>query len=140
MNKLDKIGTGNVPPSPKQTKPIVAEDLNKVIDKANELIDDLVEFNSQTGTAYTLTLSDANKYIKLDNANAITLTIPLDSTVAFPIGTVVTAEQTGAGTITVSLQTGDVTINGNVLSASQFSILVLIKTATNTWTCIGGTV
>jgi len=139
MNKLDKIGTGNVPPSPKQTKPIVAEDLNKVIDKANELIDDLVEFNSQTGTAYTLTLSDANKYIKLDNANAITLTIPLDSTVAFPIGTVVTVEQTGAGAVTATAEVG-VTINGNVLSASQFSILVLIKTATNAWTCVGGTV
>lgn len=39
MNKLDKIGTGNVPPSPKQTKIVVAEDINKVIDKVNEMID-----------------------------------------------------------------------------------------------------
>ena len=139
MDKLDKIGTGNVPPLPKQTKQIVAEDLNKVIAKTNELVDDLVEFNSQTGTAYTLALTDANKYIQLDNANPITLTVPLNSTVAFSIGTVVTVEQTGAGAVTATAEVG-VTINGNVLSASQFSILVLIKTATNAWTCVGGTV
>lgn len=138
MNKLDTIGRGNVPPNPKQTKPILAEDLNKVIDKTNELIDDLVEFNIQTSTSYTLTLSDANKYIQLNNADPITLTIPLNSSVEFPTGTVVTVEQTGAGAITATAAEG-VTINGKVLSAGQFNILVLIKTSTNTWTCVGGT-
>jgi len=138
MNKLDKIGVGNAPPSPKQTKPVLAEELNKVINKTNELVDDLVEFNPQTGTAYTLVLSDTNKYIQLENADAITVTVPPNSSAEFPIGTVVTLEQTGAGAITVSAGSG-VTVNGNVLSVGQYCILVLVKSAINTWTCIGGT-
>lgn len=137
MIKLDRLGISNVPPSLKDTKPVLAGDLNRVIDKVNELVDDLTEFKDVTSTAYTIILTDQNKYIKVDSADAVTITVPTYADVAIPIGACITIEQTGAGTITVAGDTG-VTVNGNLSTGGQYMIVVLIKTAINTWTCIGG--
>lgn len=139
MEKLNRIGAGNAPTLPQNAKIVIADDYNKVINKVNELIDDLVEFNPQLGIAYTLTLSDINKYVQLNNANVITLTVPPFINVAIPVGSTITLEQTGAGVITVTAGIG-VTLHGNVLSNGQYTIIILIKTSINTWTCIGGTV
>jgi len=137
MNKLNKMGVGNTPPLPKQTKPVLAEDYNKVVDGINLLVDNLVEFSSVTTTAYIPSLTDLNKYIIVRNTDAVTITIPTNSSVPFSIGSVITFEQSGAGTITIGGDTG-VTINGNRSSGGQYMILVLVKTAENIWTCIGG--
>lgn len=83
-------------------------------------------------------LTDVNKYIQLDNANPITLTVPPFIDVAIPTGASLTIEQTGAGAFTVTAGSG-VTLHGNVLSNGQYTIIVLVKTSINTWTCIGGT-
>ncbi len=42
--------------------------------------------NAQTGTAYTLALSDAGKLVTVNNAVAITLTIPTNAIEALPFG------------------------------------------------------
>ena len=139
MEKLNKLGKGNAPLTPQNTKPVLVDDYNILVDKVNEVIDDNVEFNLQTVTSYTLKLTDVNKYVQLSNANAITLTVPPYVDVAIPTGSMITLEQTGAGAFTVTAGTG-VTLHGNVLSAGQYTIIVLTKTSINTWTCIGGTV
>ena len=93
----------------------------------------------QTGTAYTPALADAERYIQLDNAGAITLTVPSDSTTAFPVGTTVTFEQTGAGTVTFTADAG-VTLNSRgavVATAGQFAVATIVKTAANTFTLTG---
>ena len=95
--------------------------------------------NTQTGTTYTPALADAERYIQLNNAGAITLTVPSDTTTALPIGTTITFEQTGAGTVTFTADTG-VTINSRgavVATAGQFSVASIIKTAANTFTLTG---
>ena len=95
--------------------------------------------NSQTGTTYTATVADAERYVQLDNAAAITVTVPSDTTANLPIGSTVTFEQTGAGTVTFAADSG-VTINsrGAVLStAGQFAVASIIKTASNTFTLTG---
>ena len=66
--------------------------------------------NAQTGTTYTLVLTDNSKLITLSNAGAITLTIPTNATVAFPIGCQIDLVQLGAGAVTVAGVSG-VTIN-----------------------------
>ena len=53
--------------------------------------------NAQTGTAYTLALSDAGKLVTFNNAAAITLTIPTNASVALPICTRIDLLQYGAG-------------------------------------------
>jgi hypothetical protein len=93
--------------------------------------------NAQTGTTYTLVLADNGKLVTLSNASAITLTVPLNSSVAFPTGAQVNIQQIGAGQVTVAGASG-VTINGTGTKlAVQWSAGTLIKTATDTWTLIG---
>jgi hypothetical protein len=95
--------------------------------------------SSQTGTAYTAVLGDANTYIQFSNASAISFTIPQNSSVAFPIGTVIEMEQAGAGALTVVAGTGT-TINSrgaDLTLAGQYAVAALKKVATNTWTLTG---
>jgi len=94
--------------------------------------------NSQTGTSYTLILSDAGKMIEVSNTSAITLTVPTHASVAFPIGTQINILQTNTGQITVAGASG-VTINSNpgLKLRAQWSFATLIKRATNTWVLVG---
>jgi hypothetical protein len=59
--------------------------------------------NSQTGTTYTLVLSDANKLVQLNNEGAITLTLPPS---VFSIGQSVDVYQRGAGQVTFAQGAG----------------------------------
>jgi hypothetical protein len=99
--------------------------------------------NSQTGTTYTLVLSDNGDYVEMNNASANTVTVPLNSSVAFPVGSQVTIIQTGAGTTTIAPASG-VTINyfsptsaATRTLRAQWTAATLIKRATDTWVLIG---
>ena len=87
---------------------------------------------------YTLVLADDGKIVELSNSSAVTLTVPLNSTVAFPIGTQITILQTGAGQVTIQPTSG-VTINANpgFKLRAQWTAGTLIKRATNTWVLLG---
>ena len=102
----------------------------------------LVTTNAQTGTTYTLVLSDKDKLVTLSNASAIALTVPLNSSVAFPTGSVVNIQQIGAGQVTIQGASGvTITSTGATATApvtrAQYSAASIIKTATNSWTVIG---
>ena len=99
--------------------------------------------NAQTGTTYTFALTDANNtFVTLANASAIAATIPLNSAVAFPVGTVINFAQTGAGQVTISGTSGvTITSTGATASApvlrARYSACTIICTASNTFTIIG---
>ena len=94
--------------------------------------------NAQTGTTYTLVLSDASKLVTLSNASAITLTIPTNASVAYPVGTKIDLAQIGAGQVTVA-GAGGVTVNATpgLKFVAQYSAATCIKTATDTWLLVG---
>jgi len=94
--------------------------------------------NNQTGTSYTLVLTDAGKILDLSNAAAIALTIPANSSVPFPIDTIIDVCQAGAGQITVGITTD--TLRGNTKSNGQWKFISLWKRNTTEWVVIGGTV
>ena len=103
-----------------------------------------IAFNAQTGTTYTFVLADANKLVTLNNASAITLYIPTDATVDFPLGTVINFQQIGVGQVTVSAATpGTTAVTSIGTSATapktraRYSAGSCIKTAANTWTVVG---
>lgn len=106
---------------------------NSLADKSDKLI----TTNEQTGTSYTLVLSDSAKLIELNNAAAITLTVPTNASVAFPVGTKIDLLQTGAGQVTVG--GAGVTINATpgLKLSGQWSSASLVKRATDTWVLIG---
>lgn len=94
-----------------------------------------VIINAQVGIAYTLVLADAQKAIEILNAAAQTITIPPNSAVAFPLGTIITITQTGAGKASVAPGAG-VTINapGGLLGCRvQWSTISLRKRGTDLW-------
>ena len=97
--------------------------------------------NAQTGTTYTLALSDSGKFVTQSNASAITTTIPPNTDVAFPIGTQVNLLQLGAGQVTVAAGAG-VTIRseGTKLKLKgQYATATCVKIDTDEWVLIGNT-
>ncbi len=89
--------------------------------------------------AYTLILSDAGKLILTQSASANTLTIPTNSSVAFPVGTQIMVTQYGGGK--VQFAGAGVTIRstpGNFLR-TQYSSATLTKINTDEWVIVGDT-
>jgi hypothetical protein len=94
--------------------------------------------NAQTGTTYTLALTDAGKMVTLTNAASITLTIPTNATIAFPINTRIDLLQYGAGQVTVAGAGVTINSSGSKLKLTgQYSGASLWKKATDTWVLIG---
>ena len=96
--------------------------------------------NTQTGTSYTTVLADAGKMITCNNASAITVTIPPNSSIAYEAGTVLSFIQKGAGQVTLSAGVGVTLNNANGLkTASQYSVISCWKEDTDTWIVYGDT-
>ena len=93
--------------------------------------------SAQTAS-YTLVLTDASDLVEMNVGSANNLTVPLNSSVAFPVGTVISVLQTGAGQTTIN-PTGGVTINGTpgLKLRAQWSSCTLVKRATDTWVAMG---
>ena len=98
--------------------------------------------NAQTGTTYTTVLDDNGKLVTQTNASAIATTIPLNSSVAYPIGAQINIAQMGAGQVTIS-GAGGVTIASTGATATapklraQYSTATAVQTATDTWLVMG---
>jgi hypothetical protein len=95
--------------------------------------------NPQTGTTYTFVLADAGKACEFTNGSAIAVTIPLNSSVAFPTGTQIDVMAGGAGKVTFA-GAGGVTLksfNSYKSLAGQEAGGTLLKTATDTWRLMG---
>jgi len=109
----------------------------------DETIEDDLEvatINAQTGTSYTLALSDRGEPVTMDNASANTVTIPTNASVAFDTGSIITVIQKGAGTTTITGDTG-VTVNGVSAGSGdifdQYNAVSLIKIGTDEWIATG---
>jgi hypothetical protein len=102
--------------------------------------DSTLSFNAQSGTSYTLVLSDAaNRLVTASNASAITITVPPS---VFATGNVINVQQTGAGQVTFAQGAGvTITSSGATVSApkirKQYSASSVICTGSNTFTIVG---
>ena len=94
---------------------------------------------SQKTDSYTLSsLTERDDLIEMNKATAVTLTIPLNSAVAYPVGTSLDILQTGAGQVTIAGAAG-VTVNSTpgLKLRTQWSSATLFKRAENTWVVYG---
>lgn len=101
-------------------------------------IDKLIAFNRQTAS-YQLVLADAVRIVEMNSASANNLTVPPNSSVAFPIGTQILVAQYGAGQTTFVPGSG-VTIrsdSGKLKIAAQYGAATLIKVGTDEWYLVG---
>ena len=96
------------------------------------------EINAQTGTSYTLALTDLAKLVTMDNAGSMTLTVPANTSVGFTVGDKIDILRKGAGSLTIS-GAGGVTVNGTpgLKLRAQWSSATLVKLGTDSWVLIG---
>jgi len=98
-----------------------------------------LEFDAETGTTYTLVAGNLNQLVTLNNASAITLTVPPS---VFSAGDVINIAQIGAGQVTLAQGAGvTITSTGATASApklrAQYSAASIICTASNTFLVVG---
>jgi len=93
---------------------------------------------SQQTSSYTLVLTDNAKQVEISSGSANVLTVPPNSAVAFPIGTVITVVQTGTGQTSVAAGSGvTVNVTPGLKLRAQWSGAALIKRGTDTWLMSG---
>lgn len=85
--------------------------------------------NAQTGATYTIASTDASKLLTFSNASAVAVTLP-QATGSFAAGFAFTAENLGAGTVTITPTTS--TINGSAtLAIKQNEGCSIVSDGTN---------
>jgi hypothetical protein len=97
----------------------------------------LTEINQKT-SAYTTVLTDRDKLVEVSSATGVTLTIPTNASVAYPVGTSIDVLQTSTGQVTIAGADG-VTVNSTpgLKLRTQWSSATLFKRAENTWVVYG---
>ncbi len=94
---------------------------------------------TETGTTHTLGLANGWSTVIYSNAAAVTVTVPTNATVAFPVETTMLLVAAGAGGI--SLTTAGLTLIGSspLVGCAQNEGLWLRKVDTDSWVVLGGT-
>jgi hypothetical protein len=105
--------------------------------QTNQGVPSITAINQQAG-AYTPVLADRDKLVEVSNASGVTVTIPTNASVAYPVGTSIDILQTGAGQVTIA-GAGGVTVNATpgLKLRTQWSSATLFKRATDTWVVFG---
>lgn len=115
---------------------IDAGNLNDFNFDGNAILGFDATINDQTGTAYTLQASDAGKVVVLNNASAITVTVPSGLGAGFNCSFV----QKGAGQVTFSASS--TTINNRQSHTkinAQYGVASLLAYAADTFVLAGDT-
>jgi hypothetical protein len=92
-----------------------------------------------SGSTYTLLLDDNYTYYRLSDSSAVSVAVPPESSVDFPIGSNMTFVQSGTGQLTFVAGAG-VTINspdGLLSTRVQYSAVSITKVASDAWDLIG---
>jgi uncharacterized membrane protein YdcZ (DUF606 family) len=96
---------------------------------------------SQKTAAYTLSsLAERDTLIEINSSTGVTLSIPTDASVDYPVGTTLDILQTGTGQVTIAAVTpGTTTVNATpgLKLRTQWSSATLMKRAANTWIVYG---
>lgn len=99
--------------------------------------------SDQTGD-YTPVLADQYQVlVPMNKATAVNFTIPTNASVAYPVGTVITVLNKGAGAVTIKAVTSGTTtiLSAGAVAAqptlAQYKSAACIKVATDTWYIVG---
>ena len=86
-----------------------------------------------------LALAYAGKLLKAESSNAITITIPTNASVAFPVETEIEIVRWGSGAVSVSAAEGVTlcSMDGVKTIAGRYGTVCLKKIETNTWLLAG---
>ncbi|SHJ76290.1 hypothetical protein SAMN02745146_0104 [Hymenobacter daecheongensis DSM 21074] len=91
---------------------------------------------------YSLGLSDAGNVVPVNSATAVSVVVPLNSSVPFPLGTLITILQTGNAQVTIAPANGTVLIrqaDNQYKTAKKYASVTLFKIGMNEWVLNGYT-
>jgi hypothetical protein len=113
-------------------------DLDTLTTTVNTKADKLASFVNVSANR-TLELTDANKILDFTNSVAVTITVPANATIAFPVGTQIAVLRNGTGTITFAGASGVTlqSIDSKKSIKGQYSSAALLKVDTNLWQLVG---
>ena len=123
------------------TFPVVTGDV-----LTSTIFNGLPAFTVQTAKTVDYTAASGDEYqqlIPMNKATAVAFKLPVDATYNFPVGTVITVLNIGAGTCTISAVTPGTTtvLSAGATAASptlaQYKSAACIKTAANAWYVVG---
>ncbi len=87
--------------------------------------------------SYSLTVADKNKIIEITGSSSASVTVPANSSQAFPIGSQVTIVRNGSGSVRVIGPSATIRATPGEYLRAQYSSATLIKRATDEWYLIG---
>lgn len=107
-------------------------------ESAPEWVNPFAQIVTKTDS-FTLSLNEANSFVKCNKATAMNCTVPPNSSVAFVVGTEIELFAYGVGTVTVVPGSG-VTIrskDSNLIIDGQYAGAALKKIGTDEWVLVG---
>jgi hypothetical protein len=128
------VGLGNVDNTSDANKPVSTAQQAALDLKANNLATTVTVASNRT-----LVLTDATKVLEFTSSSNVSCTVPANSAVAFPIGTLVEVYVSGTGQVTIGAS-GGVTLRsrgGALKSAGQYATIGLRKRDTDEWVVVG---
>ena len=130
-NAIISTSNGDIEITPDGTGQTVITSLKAPMDLVND-----------TGTTYAPVLDDADRMITLSDASPITVTIPAETAVDYPIGTKLNFMQIGAGAVTIEVTDDTLNVNANLTLVlnGQWAVATATKTASATWVLFGNLV
>lgn len=141
--KADSVGTAQIQDQVITNAKIsssAAIDQSKIANLTADLatVSQTLSTNEQTAS-YILTITDAGKVIEMNSGSATTLTVPPNSNVAFPVGTVIEIFRLGSGTVTVQAGSGVTILSRSSLLGigNRYGSASLRKRASNEWVLVG---
>jgi hypothetical protein len=95
---------------------------------------------TSTSVSYTLVLGDAGKHIYV-TVTGRTITVPANSSVAFPIGTTITVVNPGSVSTSIAITTDTMYLAGagttGTRTLAAFGVATLLKLTSTTWIISG---
>ena len=94
---------------------------------------------ADTTTAYTVILTDVDKFVTFDNTSAITCTLVSDAVVNFPIGIVIDFMQMNIGQVTWTAGANTIIRTSGITNKAraQYARVAAQKISANTWSLYG---
>lgn len=89
---------------------------------------------------YTLGLSDGGDMMESNSSSLVTMTVPANADVPFPLRTIIQLSRYGTGDFAITPAAGVslVSVSGNRKISAQYATATLYKRALNEWVLSGG--
>jgi hypothetical protein len=129
-------GTLTIPTSSTATTPTLTA--NSTLVATTEFVQKAALGVSNKTSNYTLALTDAGSLIEFDSASNLTLTIPANASVAFPIGSQIVIARLGSGKVNIAITSDTLySVSSNKYISNQYGAVTLVKRTSTTWYLFG---